>query len=149
MAACLPHLEDSEPVRLASNLGLASLPVRKSIRRRFAAASGAGSRIAFHCASLRSRLPGKEWRRDSYSSLPLLSRAHAAKAECDPGPSATSCREAAHRSFVFRSGLFSGLRHPHISALRISPRSRSEWRGGPTRAKPERGGGCFPEALPR
>ena len=44
-------------------------PLRTSVRRRFAAASCAGSRIAFHCASLRSRLPGKGWLRDSHSSL--------------------------------------------------------------------------------
>ncbi len=51
------------------------------------------------------------------------------------------------------SSLPAGLRHSHIERRRRapppSPRSRSEWRGGPTRAKPERGGGCFPEALGR
>jgi hypothetical protein len=44
-------------------------------------------------------------------------------------------------------------RHAHIEGRRRAPppshRSRSEWRGGPTRAKPERGGGRFPEALRR
>src|SRR5215204_1304908 len=39
MAACLPHLEDSEPVRLASDLGLASLPVRNRSQSCFGAVS--------------------------------------------------------------------------------------------------------------
>ena len=55
-------------------------------------------------------------------------------------------------SLSARTPLPGGLRHSHIEGRRRappSPRSRSEWRGGPTRAKPERGGGCFPEALRR
>src|SRR5215203_1479896 len=40
------------------------------------------------------------------------------------------------------------LRYSHIQGRRrappTSPRSRSEWRGGPTRAKPERGRGVLP-----
>src|SRR5215203_4547089 len=41
-----------------------------------------------------------------------------------------------------------GLRYSHIEGRRGAPppsvRSRSERRGGPTRAKPERGGGALP-----
>src|SRR6476620_5438637 len=73
------------------------------IRCRFAASSCAGSRIAFHFASLRYRLPGKARLMVWAQLSPLLSRAHAAKAECDPGPSARLRREAAPNSF--RRGL--------------------------------------------
>src|SRR5215207_6284017 len=52
-----------------------------------------------------------------------------------------------------REPLPNGLRYSHIEGRRGAPppsvRSRSERRGGPTRAKPERGGGRFPEALRR
>src|SRR5829696_835879 len=65
-------------------------------------------------------------------------------------PAQRSAAKRRNRTFVFRSGLFSGLRHPHISALRISlPPLAKRVAGRATRAKPERGGGCFPEALPR
>ena len=72
-----------------------------------------GSRLAFHESSPRAgRCPDpglrcvagvrentllRETEREFH---PLLSRAHAAKAECDPGPSARSCREAAPNSFA-------------------------------------------------
>src|SRR5215204_4684254 len=52
-----------------------------------------------------------------------------------------------------REPLPNGLPYSHIEGRRGAPppsvRSRSERRGGPTRAKPERGGGRFPEALRR
>ncbi len=191
---------------------------------------------------------GKRRLGDQAQFPPLLSRAHAAKAECDPGPSARSRREAApnfsqrsptgalqpttvtpsscpglarasttllapggassdealggghtHACLLRRncawarkawmagpspgmtervSGLWlciafgdahagrpadSSLRKGSLArtgygvhTLRVGgrapppfPRSQSEWRGGPTRAKPERGGGRFPEALRR
>ena len=62
-------------------------PLRTSVRRRFAAASCAGSRIAFHCASLRSRLPGKGWLEFALALSTAFPGACSAS-ECDPGPSA-------------------------------------------------------------
>src|SRR4051812_49826735 len=53
----------------------------------------------------------------------LLSRAHAAKAECDPGPSARRCREAAPNSF--HRGL---LRHePYPGSALFRKRSEAGW----------------------
>src|SRR5829696_432874 len=67
---------------------------------------------------------GKRRLGDQAQLSPLLSRAHAAKAECDPGPSARSRREAAPNSFREERGSRPPL--PPGSAQPPQPRKRLE-----------------------
>src|SRR4051794_34888866 len=77
------------------------------IRRRFAASSCAGSRIAFHFASLRCRLP--ESPVDGLDALsPLLSRAHGGKRNATRDPAQEAAAKRRNPSVVFRGALDSG-----------------------------------------
>src|SRR5215204_6673469 len=130
-------------VRRCGRIASPTAPERrppKRIRRRYAAESCAGSRVAFRFRCMR---PGKQRRELRPNPSTALSRTPAtqrSEVEGYPGSSATTCREAAP-TLAFRKGLLQGNQiHPCQLLAPPSPRS----------AKPSggrgRGGGWLGEA---
>src|SRR5215207_4609976 len=80
----------------------------------------------------------------------LNQRATTTSSRTKPAAASGSSAKASIARRTSRAGSCTASSHDRLSPpAPPSPRSRSEWRGGPTRAKLERGGGRFPEALRR